>query len=59
MSIPKKLHKSQTDFILMIGVSVSTFQNWEQDRRRPEGPARALLKVVSGNPEVVSQTLEV
>jgi len=57
-SIRKKLHKSQTEFALMIGVSVSTLQNWEQGRRKPEGPARALLKVASENPEVVSKALE-
>ncbi len=57
-SIRKKLHKSQTEFALMIGVSVSTLQNWEQGRRKPEGPARALLKVASENPEVVSRILE-
>ena len=39
--IRKKLNKSQSEFALMIGVSVSTLQNWEQRRRRPEGPARA------------------
>ena len=36
--IRQKLDKSQSEFALMIGVSVSTLQNWEQGRRRPEGP---------------------
>ena len=58
-SIRKKLDKSQSEFALMIGVSVSTLQNWEQGRRRPEGPARALLKVASENPEVVEKALSV
>ena len=58
-SIRKKLDKSQSEFALMIGVSVSTLQNWEQGRRQPEGPARALLKVVSENPEVVARSLGV
>ncbi len=40
----KKLRVSQSEFALMIGVSVSTLQNWEQGRRHPEGPARALLE---------------
>ena len=35
-SIRKKLAKSQSAFALMIGVSVSTLQNWEQGRRQPE-----------------------
>ena len=42
-----------SEFALMIGVSVSTLQNWEQGRRNPDGPARALLKVASENPEAV------
>ncbi len=53
----EKLHKSQSEFALMIGVSVSTLQNWEQGRRRPEGPARALLQLASKNPEVLEKTL--
>ena len=55
--IRKKLNKSQSEFALMIGVSVSTLQNWEQGRRRPEGPARALLKIAAENPETVAQSL--
>ena len=42
----------------MIGVSVSTLQNWEQGRRKPKGPARALLKVASENPEAVNNALK-
>ena len=55
--IRRKLDKSQSEFALMIGVSVSTLQNWEQGRRRPEGPARALLKIASENPETVVRSL--
>ena len=57
-AIRNKLHKSQREFALMIGVSVSTLQNWEQGRRNPDGPARALLKVASENPEAVTKALE-
>src|SRR5947209_879275 len=56
-SIRRRLGKSQAEFAHMIGVSVSTLQNWEQGRRRPEGPARALLKVAAANPEAVSAAL--
>ncbi len=51
------LGKSQTEFALMIGVSVATLQNWEQGRRVPEGPARALLKVAAENPKAVAAAL--
>lgn len=57
-TIRAKLDKSQSEFALMIGVSISTLQNWEQGRRQPEGPARALLKVASVNPRAVAAALD-
>jgi putative transcriptional regulator len=57
-AIRSKLRKSQSEFALMIGVSVSTLQNWEQGRRQPEGPARALLRVASINPSAVAAALD-
>src|SRR6266545_8247216 len=56
-AIRSKLGLSQGDFAAMIGVSVSTLQNWEQGRRRPEGPAQALLKVAASNPQAVVDAL--
>ena len=56
--IRRRLGKSQSEFALMIGVSISTLQNWEQGRRVPEGPARALLKVAAKNPAAVAKALE-
>jgi putative transcriptional regulator len=58
-AIRQRLGKSQSQFANMIGVSVSTLQNWEQGRRRPVGPARALLKVAAENPEAVSAALSI
>lgn len=55
--IREKLHKSQSEFAQMIGVSIATLQNWEQGRRQPEGPARALLVVASKAPDVVAKAL--
>ena len=56
-AIRARLKKSQSAFAAMIGVSVSTLQNWEQGRRVPEGPARALLKVAAEKPRAVAQAL--
>jgi putative transcriptional regulator len=42
---------SQTDFARLIGVSKRTLENWEQGRRNPTGPARALLKIVETDPK--------
>jgi putative transcriptional regulator len=44
---------SQSKFAAMMGISVGTLRNWEQGRRRPEGSARVLLKVVAKHPEAV------
>jgi putative transcriptional regulator len=52
-----KLGASQTEFALMIGVSVATLQNWEQGRRTPDGPALALLRVAAKNPKAVAEAL--
>ena len=48
---------SQTEFALMIGVSVATLRNWEQGRRVPDGPALALLRVAAKNPQAVAEAL--
>jgi len=55
--VREKLHASQSDFAMMIGVSMRTLQNWEQGRRQPEGPAKALLRVASRNPKAVLEAL--
>ncbi len=56
-AVRAKLGKSQAEFALMIGVSVATLRNWEQGRRVPEGPARALLRVAEENPRAVADAL--
>jgi putative transcriptional regulator len=56
-AIRQRLGKSQAEFARMIGISVATLQNWEQGRRQPEGPARALLRVAAFNPEAVAAAL--
>ncbi len=55
--IRKRLGLSQSRFAAIIGVSVRTIQNWEQGRRHPEGPAKALLRVVDKDPEAVLHAL--
>lgn len=44
---------SQSQFAQLIGVSLRTMQNWEQQRTVPTGPARALLKIVASNPRAL------
>ena len=57
VAIRNTTDKSQEDFARMIGVSVGTLRNWEQGRRKPEGPALALLKIVSADPAYVEKIL--
>lgn len=56
-SVRDRLRASQTEFALMIGVSVATLRNWEQGRRTPDGPALALLRVAARNPRAVAEAL--
>ena len=56
-AVRTSLGASQSEFALMIGVSVATLQNWEQGRRTPDGPALALLRVAAKNPKAVAEAL--
>jgi len=55
--VRENLRVSQTEFAVMIGVSPRTLQNWEQGRRKPDGPAQALLKVAARDPKAVLAAL--
>ena len=46
-SVREKRNVSRNEFLFMFGVSVRTLRNWEQGRRKPKGPAKALLCVAS------------
>jgi len=45
---------TQQEFAEALGISVHTLRNWEQGRRRPEGPALALLRVATRHPRVAA-----
>ena len=49
---------TQTDFATAIGISVHTLRNWEQGRRKPEGPAIALLRIAARHPRILRENLE-
>ena len=55
--IREKTGLSQAHFARLIGVSKRTLENWEQRRRHPTGPARALLKIVESDPKSAVQAL--
>lgn len=49
---------SQTQFAKAMGISVHTLHNWEQNRRRPEGPALALLRIAARHPRIIRENVE-
>ncbi len=51
--IRKRYGLSQTKFAQLLGISTGTLRNWEQGRRKPEGPARVLLLVAEKHPEAI------
>ncbi len=53
----RKLGLSQAEFARKFGFSAASVRNWEQGRRRPEGPARVLLAVIDRHPEAVEDAL--
>jgi putative transcriptional regulator len=52
-NIRERAGLSQSEFARLIGVSVRTLQDWEQGRRTPSGPARALLALAHKNPRAL------
>ncbi len=56
-AIREQLDVTQAEFAMMIGVSLATLRNWEQGRRVPDGPARALLRVAAVDPKAVAVAL--
>ena len=56
-AIRERTSLSQSEFAHLIGVSVKTLQNWEQDRRRPAGPAAALLRIIEREPAVAIRAI--
>jgi putative transcriptional regulator len=56
-AIRRKLGMSQRQFAASFGFALDAVQNWEQGRRRPDGAARAFLKVIEREPEAVRRAL--
>ena len=53
----RRAQLTQTEFASRLGVPVETIRNWEQGKRAPRGPARALLAVIAHSPETVFAAL--
>jgi putative transcriptional regulator len=48
---------TQAEFASRLGVPLETIRNWEQGKRSPRGPARALLTVIAHEPDMVFAAL--
>ena len=57
VAIRSKTGLSQPAFARSIGIPLGTLKNWEQGRRRPEGPARVLLALIDKRPSIVEDEL--
>ena len=53
----RRAQLTQIEFAARLGVPVETIRNWEQGKRMPRGPARALLAVIAHAPETVFAAL--
>ena len=57
-SIRARTGLSQPAFARRLRVSVETLRNWEQGKRHPQGPARALLRIIDKAPEAAMAALD-
>lgn len=58
VALRKFVGLTQREFATALGISVYTLRNWEQDRRTPEGPALALLRIAARHPRIIRENLE-
>lgn len=49
---------TQQQFAQAMGISIHTLRNWEQGRRKPEGPAIGLLRIAARHPRIIRENLE-
>ena len=56
-SIREKYKMTQKEFSSLLGISVGTLRNWEQGRRKPQGPAKVLLKIAEKRPKAIFESL--
>ena len=56
-TVRKRLGLSQAEFAARFHVPVGTLRDWEQNRRQPDAPALAYLRVIAREPEMVARAL--
>jgi len=58
VALRRFVRMTQVQLAQAMGISVHTLRNWEQDRRKPEGPAIALLRIAARHPRILRENLE-
>ncbi|HWJ69140.1 MAG TPA: transcriptional regulator [Sphingobium sp.] len=56
-AIREATHRSQGEFATTYQIPIGTLRDWEQQRRRPDAPARTLLTLIQRDPEAVARML--
>ena len=56
-ALRKFIGLTQAEFAQAMEISVHTLRNWEQGRRKPEGPALALLRIAARHPRIIRENL--
>ena len=54
----RRLGMTQAAFAAAFALPLGTLRDWEQGRKRPDAPARALLRVIEQEPEAAKRALE-
>jgi putative transcriptional regulator len=58
-TLRRALGLTQEEFAGRYHIPLGTLRDWEQGRSEPDGPARAYLKAIAGDPDAVKRALEV
>lgn len=48
---------TQAEFAEVLHISPRTLQEWEQGRRKPSGPAKALIEIAFRHPEIIREDI--
>lgn len=56
-AVRERARKTQAQFAAAYHIPVGTLRDWEQGRRQPDAPARALLSVIAADPVAVERML--
>jgi putative transcriptional regulator len=57
LKIRRALGLTREAFAMRFGLELGTVRDWEQRKRKPEGPARVLLAVIKKEPDAVTRSL--